>query len=69
MINTELCYKKLGASTHIVHQFKNNKEHFEYGDYYGFSVCQLPLEVILQEPILQDINHFHLLKHSYTGYG
>ena len=64
MINTELCYKKLGASIHIVHQFENNKEHFEYGDYYGFSVCQLPLEVILQEPILQDINHSHKIKNG-----
>lgn len=62
MIHADYCYKSLGASIHIIHQFKNNKHQFEYGNYYGFSVCQLSLEVILQEPILQNINNSHKIK-------
>jgi hypothetical protein len=62
MIDTNYCYKGLGASTHIVPFFKINHEHFDYNDYYGFAVYQLPLELILQESILQDINTKHKIK-------
>ena len=59
MIDTNYCYKTLGVSTQILPFFKLNHTQFEYSDYYGFSVYQLPLELILQEPILHDINTKH----------
>jgi hypothetical protein len=62
MIDTNYCYKTLGVSTHILPFFKLNHTQFEYSDYYGFSVYQLPLELILQEPILHDINTKHKIK-------
>ena len=62
MIDTNYCYKRLGASTHIVPFFKTNHTQFEYSDYYGFSVYELPLELILQESILQDINTKHKIQ-------
>jgi hypothetical protein len=62
MIDTNYCYKKLGVSTHIVPFFELNYKQFEYSDYYGFSVYELPLELILQEYILQDINTKHKIK-------
>ena len=62
MIDANYCYKKLGASTHIVSFFQNHHSEFTYIDHYGFSVYQLPLELILQESILQDINNHHKIK-------
>ena len=62
MIDTNYCYKRLGASTHIVPFFKLNHTYFKYNNHYGFSVCKLPLELILQESVLQDINTKHKIK-------
>ena len=64
MIDTNYCYKKLGASTHIVSFFENHHTNFNYNYHYGFSVYQLPLELILQESILQDINTKHKIKNG-----
>jgi len=62
MIDTNYCYKRLGVSTHILPFFKSNYTQVEYSDYYGFSVYELPLELILQESVLQDINTKHKIK-------
>jgi hypothetical protein len=62
MIDTNYCYKRLGASNHILPFFKLNYTEFDYIDHYGFSLHQLPLELILQEPILQDINIKHKIQ-------
>ena len=64
MIDTNYCYKRLGASTHIVPFFEMNHTQFDYIDHYGFSVHQLPLELILQESVLQDINTKHKIKNG-----
>jgi hypothetical protein len=62
MIDNNYCYKILGASTHLVHYFNNNKNKFQYVDYYGFSISPIDLQIILQEPLLQSINESHKIK-------
>jgi hypothetical protein len=62
MIDTNYCYKRLGASTHIVPFFELNHAQFEYSHYYGFSAYELPLELILQESVLHDINTKHKIQ-------
>lgn len=55
-------YKELGSSTHILPYFEVNNTKFKYSDYYGFSVSELPLDLILQESVLQNINKIHKIK-------
>jgi hypothetical protein len=62
MIDNNYCYKPLGASTHLLQHFNNNKNKFQYVDYYGFSISPIDLELVLQEPILQIINESHKIK-------
>jgi hypothetical protein len=56
MIDINHCCKKLGVSVKIQEYFNNNKHSLEYVNYYGFALSQLPEQVYLEEPLLNDIN-------------
>ena len=60
MINPNLCYKSLGMSTHILPYFQKYKEELEYINLEGFSwTHMIPLELILEEPILKVVHATH----------
>lgn len=64
MIDENKCYCKLGRSTVIVPYFNEHKQSLTYEDYYGFKVSRLPLEVILTDPILQQVHKRHKIQHG-----
>lgn len=62
MIDKNMCYKHLCGSTVIVSYFNTNKDHLSFEDYFGFKVSQIPLPIILQEPLLNSIHQSYKIK-------
>ena len=54
MIDYKNCYRKIGKSIVLKDYFENQNLSFQ--KYYGFDVSFVPLEIILAEPVLKEIN-------------
>jgi hypothetical protein len=63
-MNKDNCYKRLGQANHIPKYFWDNYLNFNYTNYHGFSIHEVSLELVLNEPILQNINKLHKIKHA-----
>ena len=56
MINALDCYKKIGESVVLTEYFERNINNLSFVDYYRFDVSVVPMDIILSEPVLKNIN-------------
>jgi hypothetical protein len=55
-LEIEMCCKEIGQSTIIQDYFDNNKNNLIFDFYFGFALAEIPIEIILSDPLLNDIN-------------
>lgn len=57
MIDSSLCYRKLGMGEYIQEHFSKHKDSLEFQQYYGFDLTLVPEEVYMAEPVISNIPH------------
>jgi len=50
------CYVTIGESTVIQKYFEENQANLDFKMYFGFEAFSMPLDMILAEPILENVN-------------
>jgi len=56
ILRTQDCYAPIGESTVIQKYFEENRDNLNFEIYFNFEISAVPLDVILSEPILANIN-------------